>query len=468
MIEKNSIKQKTKMQIKKQPNKKIITNIKFKKTNIFIAINILFLLGCIIFYSSRLIYYYKIEHPKVAKNEELINLVTLEKNITTIGSGLYQTDDGYVYKGTDLANYIHYSGRIWRVVSVDSDNNIKLITDDSQTSLVWGISTDYENSYVRSWLNDDNDMQSFYESLADTSNLLTTKTCMDVISEKSITCKDYIEDKVGLLSAYEYQLAGGEDSYLNIDEYWWTSNINSDETAWYVYSKGSLNDTSYSNTTYYSFGVRPTITIKGTVEVKSGEGTSDNPYNLDSTTSNILNQKYVGNYISYSNYTWRIIETNDDYVKIVMDGVVKEDEEDYYTSFGTSNYYSSTSGVGYYLNKTFYNSLSNKDYILKHAFFTGRYDSTNKYDFNQITDYSETVNVGLLQLGELFVTDTSKYFLATRTKTTDNNIYQVLENGRIYAGDLTDELRLRPTLYLKSDLAINSGSGTKKDPYIIG
>ena len=92
----------------------------------------------------------------------------------------------------------------------------------------------------------------------------------------------------------------------------------------------------------------------------------------------------------------------------------------------------------------------------------------NKYDFNSITEYNEKLKVGLLQLGELFVTDVSKYFLSTRTKTTDNNIYQVLENGRIYAGDLTDELLLRPTLYLKANLEINSGSGTQKEPYIVG
>lgn len=445
------------------------TKIKFKKTNIFIALNILFLIGCCVFYSYRLIYYYKLEHPKVAANEDLVDVVTLKKNITTIGSGLYKTDDGYVYKGNDLANYVQYSGRIWRVISVDKDKNIKLITDDSQTSLVWGISTDYKQSYVRSWLNDeDNDIKSFYQGLTDKSNLLKTKTCVDKITEDSITCDDYVEDNIGLLSAYEYQLAGGADSYLNIEEYWWTSNINKDKTAWYVYSKGSLNDTSYSGTTYNSYGVRPTITIKGTAEVKSGDGSSENPYNLDGTTPNTLNQKYVGNYIKYSNYTWRIIETDANYVKIAMDGVVQDDNEDYYTSFGATNYYTADSKVGSYLNKTFYNSLTNKEYIIKSSFYAGRYDYTNKYNFNSIAEYNETMKVGLLQLGELFVTDVSKYFLATRTKTTDNNIYQVLENGRIYAGDLTDELMLRPTLYLKPDLATNSGSGTEKDPYIIG
>ena len=65
-------------------NKK--TKIKLKKINIFIALNILFLLGCCIFYGSRLIYYYKMEHPKVKANEDLVDIVTLKKNITAIKS----------------------------------------------------------------------------------------------------------------------------------------------------------------------------------------------------------------------------------------------------------------------------------------------------------------------------------------------------------------------------------------------
>jgi hypothetical protein len=444
--------------MKTTENKK--TKIKFKKANIFVAINILFLIGCCIFYGYRLVHYYKEEHPKIKEDEDLVNIVTMNKNIVTTGSGLYKAKDMYIYKGRNLSNYVLFSGRIWRIVSIDNESNIKLITDQSQTSLVWGVSANYENSYVRSWLNDDNNkIKSFYSSITDTSNLLTTKTCKDTITENKVTCNDMIEDKVGLLSAYEYQQAGGKDSYLNINQYWWTSNINSEKTAWYVYSKGSLNDTSYSGKTHYIYGVRPTITIKGSINIKGGDGSLDNPYNLDSNTESILNKKYVGSYLNYSGYRWRIIETDTSYVKVVMDETVKESKKDYYTNFGTSNYYAATSKVGKYLNNVFYNDLSNKDYVLEHNFYAGRYDSTNKYDFNELTEYNEKAKVGLLQLGELFVTDVQKYFLASRTKTTENNIYEVLEEGRIYAGDVSDELRLRPTLYLNPNIAVSSGTG---------
>ena len=441
---------------------------KIKLGNIYVFINIVFILGCIIFYGYRLVHYYKLEHPKIEENTPLYELITLDKNITTINEGLYKEDNVYRYIGNNLDNYVIYSGRLWRIVSAE-DNKVKLITEDPQTSLVWSINTNYENSYVRSWLNDENnELKSFYESLSNTSYIVNTKTCIDVVSEDSLKCEQVVEDKVGLLSAYEYQKAGGEESYLNIGEYWWTSNTDKDNVAWYVYSKGSLNNTSYSGTTYYSYGVRPTITLNGDIEVIRGNGTKETPYLLDKTTENILNKKYVGEYLNYSGYTWRIIETDDEYVKIAMNGIVKNDDgEDLITYFGKSNYYSVSQDVGKYLNTTFYNKLTNQDYILEHDFNTGRYDKTYKYDFNKIAEYKEKAKVGLLQLGELFITDVPKYFLATRTITSDNSIYEVLEEGRIYAGELTDELGLRVTMYLKPDIAILSGEGTNESPYVI-
>ena len=441
---------------------------KIKLGNIYVFINIVFILGCIIFYGYRLIHYYKLEHPKIEENTPLYELITLDKNITTINEGLYKEDNVYRYIGNNLDNYVIYSGRLWRIVSAE-DNKVKLITEDPQTSLVWSVDTNYENSYVRSWLNNENnELKSFYESLTNTSYILNTKTCIDVVSEDSLKCEQVIEDKVGLLSAYEYQKAGGEESYLNIGEYWWTSNTDKDNVAWYVYSKGSLNNTSYSGTTYYSYGVRPTITLNGDIEVIRGNGTKETPYLLDKTTENILTKKYVGEYLNYSGYTWRIIETDNEYVKIVMNGIVKNDDgEDLITYFGKSNYYSVSQDVGKYLNTTFYNKLTSQDYILERDFYTGRYDKTYKYDFNKIAEYKEKAKVGLLQLGELFVTDIPKYFLATRTITSDNSIYEVLEEGRIYAGELTDELGLRVTMYLKPDIAILSGEGTNESPYVI-
>ena len=91
---------------------------KIKLGNIYVFINIVFILGCIIFYGYRLIHYYKLEHPKIEENTPLYELITLDKNITTINEGLYKEDNVYRYIGNNLDNYVIYSGRLWRILGM--------------------------------------------------------------------------------------------------------------------------------------------------------------------------------------------------------------------------------------------------------------------------------------------------------------------------------------------------------------
>lgn len=52
--------------------------------------------------------------------------------------------------------------------------------------------------------------------------------------------------------------------------------------------------------------------------------------------------------------------------------------------------------------------------------------------------------------------------------TTENNYYKayiVAENGAVGTHSLTSEVNVRPTLYLKTEQTIKSGTGTLADPY---
>lgn len=52
--------------------------------------------------------------------------------------------------------------------------------------------------------------------------------------------------------------------------------------------------------------------------------------------------------------------------------------------------------------------------------------------------------------------------------TTENNYYKayiVAENGAVGIYSLTSEANVRPTLYLKTEQTIKSGTGTLADPY---
>ena len=442
---------------------------RLKIKNILILINILFLLGCCIFYGSRMIHYYRIENPKIEDVKTLVELVTLGKNLTDNGDGLYHENDMYYYKGKNVNNYLLYSGRLFRIVSIDKSGYMKLITEELQTSMVWGYNQEFENSYVRNWLNDDTDSyKSFLHSLDNTQGLLVnTNTCVDETDGKTITCDKNYESTVGLLSVYEYNLAGASDSYLNIGSYWWTSNKDSDGNAWYVYKKGTVNNDSSSGYTYYSYGVRPTITINGKISNFKGTGTKNDPYEITFDKGKNLNDQYVGEYVLFNDIVWRIQETEEKYVKLASaDGI--KDKDYILAKYGPKNMYSADYGIGNYLNVTFYNSLKDKDSILLGVFNNGKYDRTNKYDLSKINEYTVTCNIGLLQIGDLFINDVEKYYLATRTLTSDNSIYQVLEDGKIYIGNLKEEMKIRPTLHVKPDLKIVSGSGTKDDPYKLG
>ncbi|MEG0266069.1 MAG: hypothetical protein RRY22_01095 [Bacilli bacterium] len=432
-----------------------------------IALNLIFILGCIIFYGGRLIYYYKIENPNTKNIKTLKKLVLLEKNIVKSGDGLYKEKKGYYYKGKKINNYLKYSGRLFRIVSISNEGDIKLITEDSQTSLVWGYNQDYQNSYIKSWLNNDgNAVKSFKASLDNTSEILIpNKTCIDLIDASNITCKTIDNDYVGLLSVEEYDKAGDENSYLNIGKYFWTSNKDKNGNVWYIYSKGNVNNSSNSGLVHHSYGVRPTIMINGNISNFKGEGTKENPYEIIFETKETINKKHVGDYVNFSNLNWRIIEKNETTVKLVLDGLLKENNKTLLKPFGTTNYFTAKTGIGYYLNTTFYNSLSGKDKIIPSKFILGRYDKTNKYNFNKLNEYTEDANVGLLQLGELFVNDFENYYLSTRTITSDNTIYQVLEEGKIFVGSPNDKLGIRPTIYLNSNMKTIEGKGTKSNPY---
>ena len=441
---------------------------KLRIQNIIILINTLIILGIMCFYGYRLVYYYKIEHPKVDKTLTLSETITLKKNITTINDGLYKEDNSYVFKGILVNNYLEYSGYLFRIISIDENNNIKLITDKSLTNLAWGIDGNYNNSYIKTWLNSEEEHKGiFYKSLNNPTNyLVDTNFCTETVNEDSKECVNNTVDKVGLLSLAEYKRAGGSKSYLHTSNNWWLSNP-SDEGIWYVYSNGQINDVSNMGNDYYSYGVRPVITLRGTLALISGDGTLNNPYKIENEGDNVLKSKNVGKYVKYSDLTWRIIEKNDSYIRLALDGFIKENEEDKLMNFSSySNVYSSSNDIGKYLNTTFYETLDNT-YMVSGVVYTNRYDSTVDFDYNGIFASNITAKVGMMQVGDLFMNDYSDYYLVSRTSTYVGTVYKVVEGNGLYADLPTEQAKIRPTIFLNIDSPIIEGDGTITSPYVI-
>ena len=76
--------------------------------------------------------------------------------------------------GTDPNNYIWYSGKLWRAVSIDpNDNSVKLVTQWNITTTQYSTATlnTYKNSYTEQWLNDTS-TDGFLGNLRDSDNFI--------------------------------------------------------------------------------------------------------------------------------------------------------------------------------------------------------------------------------------------------------------------------------------------------------
>ena len=213
------------------------------------------------------------------------------ENLTN-GDTYYDGTDTFI-TGTDPNNYIWYSGKLWRAVSVNSVNN-----EEKTTKLVtqWNISaipynaegnTAFAGSYMEDWLNDTT-VDGFLGNLRDYENFIVTDAkwdaTLDATSLGSITRpngESVSTNAVGLLNMYEYQESFRgttySNGYLNNGLYWWTLTPDNAFQVRYVGYDGRAN---YSSSTY-AYGVRPSINLKSSVKIVDGDGTIDNPYRLN-------------------------------------------------------------------------------------------------------------------------------------------------------------------------------------------
>ena len=231
-------------------------------------------------------------------------------------------------------NYVLYSGQLWEVVETNDNNNtIKLVSAVSLTSIAYGTTNEWEKSWVKKWLN-----EYFYNKLDRIDKIVDTEFCIDNVDvvpssyTKMTTCENKVTEKVGLLTYEDYIYAkdgssiqdGG--SYLDEYELSWLITPTSKVTnqIWHTnYSNPSTLtlETYYTNT--FGQGVRPVISIKDDVLVKSGEGTRNNPYVLSSERSLKGNKKLnfgkVGDYVylDESNFSKTVTEITETYVNKV-------------------------------------------------------------------------------------------------------------------------------------------------------
>lgn len=435
-----------------------------KKLNlqkIFCYISFLFILSCCIFYGTRFIKLYLAE-----KKIEIQEKNTLVKEIrdNSFGKDYFKEINNreYFINNTDN-NYLLYSNLLWRIIKINNDNSITIISDSSLTSLAYGEYQNYQDSYVKSWLNiSDKKYSGILEKHLNEKEkyLQPTNTCLDTVDVlnnnecQNITNENYIS----LLSTVDFVNIGSKDSYVINNEYFYLGNSNSNKEIWYVDNEGQIT----TNKGTDIIGIRPVITIKSNIDYISGDGTKNNPYKIE--TENGL----FGSYVKLDNQIWRIYQVNETEVRLVLNDYLKVNNDNLQYIYSNLNSYHDDykyGSIAYYLNNTFLKSLSYKDKIKEVNWTNGYYGINSNYDYTTALDTTVNSKVALISIGDIRLNnELDNYYTLTGNKTNGSMVYAINSNQKLFGKTIQNKINVVPAISLDKDL-LTKGYGTLDSPY---
>ncbi len=246
-------------------------------------------------------------------------LGTNDSNVVTSGDGLYSkttsTGTTYYFKGAVENNYVKFADKVWRIVRINEDGTMRLITQDNVISSQKFNSAynTYDKMYytnseiktaVENWYKTNISDKGFDEKVVNGNyfceqakvvyNTNYTAGSATVATKDNYTpsfdCttdgngKGVVNGKVGLITIDEVLFAGGvigssSNFYLkNGSAYCMMSpagfyTYNDYARAWGVVSAGRIGDFHVAS----NYGVRPVINLSADTLV-TGSGTSSDPY----------------------------------------------------------------------------------------------------------------------------------------------------------------------------------------------
>ena len=265
------------------------------------------------------------------KNEIMKNTVitanptlTTSSNNTSDASGLYKstaTNTGeatYYFRGNVENNYVSFAGQIWRVVRINEDGTIRLITQNIINSTSYKFNSIINNSTYMYYSNSQakTQLESWYQTnigsksdlaqnvasgayyceqakVKELSEILSGNATMTVYNKYTpdFKCttdgngKGIVNANVGLLSYDEVVYAGGypnqenNNYYLYNQHFWWTMSPNgfistfSYSSVWVITDKGKANYECVDRNN----GFRVVLVLKSDA-MTTGTGTSSDPF----------------------------------------------------------------------------------------------------------------------------------------------------------------------------------------------
>ena len=343
------------------------------------------------------------------------------------GDGFYINSGNYLYKGSDVNNYILVNNMLFRIIRINADKTIEIVLDDYINKKEWDKEIkEFSESSISKYLEDK------FLNTIDKELLVKSSICTDTISELSeVTCENTSSDTyVKLLSISDFlNSINDEKTYLIKEkEFLWLTNHGKNN----VWHTNGINVANSNPTKMY--GIKPILTLKNSTVLLSGDGTKDNPYQIQENKHAIK----VGTYLDINDEIYIVYDIGDDYYKVESNKVLKNIIFD-----KTSNEY---------------NNSSLKKYLDSYV---------EKLNINELlVDVSFQGNnskIGLLSLDDFKFNDSLKNYYLSDTDNKEVYLY----NGSLLTSKVNVSRNVRFGLGITKDLKIISGNGSKIAPYIV-
>lgn len=234
----------------------------------------------------------------------------IEDNVVSEGAGLYKVGNSYMFKGDEVKNYLTLSGKSYRILGIDSNGIVKLLSSETLSySLPWdtkynssindskGI-TKYQDSSILKYLNTMYNNEKLYKA-SSKKHMIAYDVCIDSRNEDDYTIKNYDEcltyakkQIISLPSVNDFALASSDKECTNLNA---RSCINYNYLRYVGFNTWTLNPvaTNSYEVFYVSSGFLRVseaseernafyvIYIDGNELVKTGNGSKDHPYVID-------------------------------------------------------------------------------------------------------------------------------------------------------------------------------------------
>lgn len=433
----------------------------------FISLVIVICIG--LYFGGRSFYYYSLQNQKTKETAMTLNGMLLANNklVKDDEVGLHQDEEGYFFKGNVTNNYVWFANRMFRVMRINDDDTVKLVSEDLAASFMWGENPEYDNSNVRIWLTDVDKIKVsgvYYKTIPSQDRFIVkTKYTIDRMIDTKVEKGDItLEDDIVTVTLGDYIEAGGKNSYLNNGKLYYILGYNGEDENLYIEEDGSI----MGCDTMDGYGVRGVFTMSKNIPVSQGDGTKDNPYVINQ--DNDIN--YVDSYVKLGEDTWKVYEDTDGLLKMYLNGYITVNGQEVvmrYSAHDNKFNYFAEDNIGFYLYHDYINSLSYKKYIVSNKYPYGEMSAEVGYYYPNV--YSEVYDdrIGLLNIFDYVSNnELSNFFRDNTGANMSTSQYAVASNGLLEESEVTDMKHIVPVISIKSS-SIKGGNGRIDNPYVV-